>query len=126
LSAVVFNSHVNPFHQKIINRHASLRLQADLNDNAHLQISRLFMFANNFVTQNPSKDFSDIQDYISSRILIPLPKILTPNLHYFKGLFILSGICFLICFIVLIFEKFYFNFFLEITDQVFPLMSTRI
>ena len=63
------------------------------------------MFLNNFVTQNPSKDFSDFEDYVSSRIILPLPEILTPDLHYFKGLITLSGICFFICFIVLIFEK---------------------
>jgi len=128
LSAVIVNSHVNPFYQKLVNKYCSRRLQADLNNNAYLQISRIFMFLNNFVTQNPSKDFSDIQDYVSSRIILPSPEILTPNLRYFKGLFILSGICFLICFIVLIFEKFYFVsqlFILEIIDQVSLLMPTR-
>jgi len=128
-SAFAFNSHFNPFHQKLVNKYASRRLQADLDNNNYLQISRLFMFLHNFVTQNPSKDFSDFEDYISSRIILPLPEILTPDLHYFKGLIILSGICFLISFIVLIFEKFYFvyqGFILEIIDQVFLLMPTRI
>jgi len=110
LSAAIISSHVSPFHQKLIIKHGSLRLQGGINDNAYLQISRLLMLLNNFVIQNPSKDFSDFEDYVSSRIILPLPEILTPNLHYFKGLIILSGICFLICFIVLMFEKLYFSF----------------
>jgi len=62
----------------------------------------------NSLTQNPFNDFSDIEDYVSSRIIPPHPKIITPDLNYFKGILIVCSIVLLISFVSLVLEKLFY------------------
>jgi len=108
LRVSAINSFLEPKYKKMINRHLNHVLQANIFEFVYVtETSRYIAFFYSYATTgHVNEDFADIDEYVSSKILLDHPHILTPELSYFYGLFSVVSIGFGISLLCLGFEVF--------------------
>jgi len=112
LRVLAFNSFLEHKYKKMINRLLNHVLQANILELVtDMEVSRYMVFLYSYgMTGHVKEDFADIDDYVSSNILLDDPHILTPELSYFYGLFSVVSIGFGISFLCLGIEVLYNKF----------------
>jgi len=103
LRVSAINSFLEHKYKKMINRRLNHVLQAYIFEFIFdMEIPRYLAFSYSYLmTGHVNEDFADIDDYVSSTILLDHPHILTPDLSYFYGLFSVVSIGFAISFLCL-------------------------
>jgi len=99
LRAIAFNSRMNPSHIKRIHYRASLFIQSGIYNNIGLQVRRpiqeFFKFNLGMVL-----DFSKYHLFISDKIILPHPVLITPDMKYYISLFSLIAVLFFVSFVI--------------------------
>ena len=106
LRTLLFNPHISKKSEKLLTRRVSLIRQSGMPIKLFENVAKLGMDV--YVDgSNPdmSRDISPINEFFSENVILPDASIITPGFDYFRGLFVLTSLLFIVCLLVVFAEN---------------------